>query len=178
MFKKITFLVLLLSLACAKKNSNLLINPTPARPILIVGGESTTVNGFDLSPPYFTVASMSVHWKGGGNLAILAITMESVVSAGSTTASAIKVKCALSGDDLKLVFPDNISAATGGIVVAEGAAAITSRIFGCGGITLPIPAPESFNIPVTVKVTGVIQVPSNPNNTTGRAIGTSIINVQ
>jgi hypothetical protein len=176
MIKRILVLFVLFGIACSGKKTQIDVVPATSRPFLVQAGADTTINGFKLTAPYFTISSMNVLWKGKGTLNILAITMENQVIPGAATTS-VKVKCTVSGDDLKLVFPGNISTTTGGIQIAEGATTVTARAFGCGGISLPDPVPASLSIPVTLKVLGAISDPANPNNTTGRATGTTIINV-
>lgn len=166
----IIILAVVIFIACQQSgNKGLTISATPNNPILQPTGEATC-SGNKITAPLFIVQSFNVTWTGTGDVSIMSLELKTT-SSGATTSS---YSCTLSGDKLYASFPsENLVGSQ--ILIRQGASPVKMGGICCGGVPLPSPVPDTFNIPVQVKLSGGII--DSSNNTTGRASATTVITV-
>jgi hypothetical protein len=164
--------------SCAEdSNNSLSVTVVPSNPILVAQGDGTTVNGDELSAPYFTVTKALITWKGTQSVSLILLSLQTTDK---------KYSCAFSGDDLLAILPTTINgtsildSTTGTIVLPSVPDGITisTTLFGCGGLVVADKTASSFNIPMDVKIVGTVINPSDATQATGRATGTASITVQ
>jgi hypothetical protein len=197
-----TAISLVLGGACANKtaNSGLVIGIANSSPsINPVPGSTTTVNGIIITAPYFVVNQMTLQWTGTGGLNILSLEFKTASNTSSSTDpnSQQPYDCILVGSPLLFAFPTGYFAnayALGQIVIpgvgfdntsgspvanpqlTTAPTVITSQI-GCSAVPLPSPQPDSFRLPLIVKVTAEV-VPDpvkTPSNQAGLVTATGTI---
>lgn len=138
----------------------------PTNPILIPYGTANVGGYFNLTGPYFIVNQLEILWAGaGGKVLLNSITLKSLDPN-------IKVSCNLVGDDLKELFPQNVSG--GEVYFDQGSPAQASLQFGCELSGLPSPLPQTIDIPVEIEVAGSVE---GPNGYMGAAYTTTTIHV-
>jgi hypothetical protein len=152
-------------------DSGIGVSVNPGQPIFIPWGTLPAPVGpggyFQLAPPYFSANSIIINWTGTNTLQLLAVLITTV-----DPNATIPVTCALAGLDLTTIFAAQANPVTGNVNIPPGTTA-TSAAWGCGSITVPTPLPNSFNIPINVKVVGIVL--DGSGNAIGRVSGSTNI---
>lgn len=167
--------VVVVALACQKKADLLQLTVEPLQPIIIPAGK-TTVNGKEISAPWYTINSITLNWntdnRDDGVAQVLAIIIKSKFSTGGTVGQGTDFTCAVDGDLLYTMFPSN---GAGRIIIGRNEPRTSKTGFICSGFTLPSPVPEQFNVPTTVKVYAAQVADNNYYKTMARATTTARI---
>ena len=122
------------------------ITETPNQPFIITSGSGITIHGRALNPPFFVLNNIELTWQSQKDLSLYMVTLKSL----DPTLPAYD--CVISGDELAVLFPSSTTNA-GQVLLKPGIS--VSREIGCGNLPLPSPLPNTFNIPVEVKVSGL-----------------------
>jgi len=129
------------------------------QPILVPTGNGTFVNGRAIHPPYFVLGEISVNWNGETIFAVSAVHLYSLDSKLAT------FDCVVMAHDLNDLFSFQ---GPGPVVLQNGLYKTTA--IGCGDLEIPSPLASSFDIPVSVDVTGVAGLGGQPHTYTSSAI--------
>ncbi len=167
--RSLLIMISFVGIHCVSKSSgSLVVVAIPQTPILIPNGPPQHFGTRTISPPFFMVRQINVSYQGAGRINIF--DLEFIHKTNGVN----DFTCGFVGDEFAQVFSGSTDA-KGQVIMSQGQTLQTQPIV-CAGIPLPNPLPETFNIPMTVRINATT-IDSN-NNPTGRIKGEAVITIQ